>query len=184
MHRYACTLGMDLVTQPACGQGTRKKEPQALTFHRRHWQKIRVTLVRSGAAGRGESTEAALTTLIPGRGVVVKSEMAFTGSNGPNGGLGGSPLNSGSKAWYQARSDSSTSRTSLRQEAPSSRGRSRAGGSSSGAYWPSWVHLLLCLKKYKASSVCTIGKCRKSHSHSVLQPLLALACILEALACS
>jgi hypothetical protein len=62
--------------------------------------------------------------------------MAFTGTNAPNGGLGGSPFKNSSKAWYGAGNGSSTSRTSLRQEAPAvaQRGRQR-----SGFYWPSWV---------------------------------------------
>lgn len=61
--------------------------------------------------------------------------MAFTGSNAPNG-LGNSPVNNSSKAWYQAGNDSTTSRTSLRQEAqaPPQKGRQRGG-----LHWPSWV---------------------------------------------
>ncbi|CAL5219979.1 g1917 [Coccomyxa viridis] len=60
--------------------------------------------------------------------------MAFTGSNAPNG-LGNSPVNNSSKAWYQAGNDSFTSRTSLRQDAqaPSQKGRQQGG-----LHWPSW----------------------------------------------
>ena len=63
--------------------------------------------------------------------------MAFTGSNAPNG-LGNSPVNNSSKAWYQAGNDSYTSRTSLRQDAqaPSQKGRQQGG-----LHWPSWVTL-------------------------------------------
>ena len=63
--------------------------------------------------------------------------MAFTGSNAPNG-LGGTPVNNSSKAWYQAGGDSFSSRTSLRQEAPAQKGRQRGG-----VYWPSRVRLTL-----------------------------------------
>ncbi|CAK0769911.1 hypothetical protein CVIRNUC_003715 [Coccomyxa viridis] len=86
--------------------------------------------------------------------------MAFTGSNGPNGGLGGSPLNTSSKAWFPSRSDSSTSRASLRQEAPSPRSRNRAGGSSNGAYWPSWwvlVAVAVLLAVIAAFSLAMLG---------------------------
>lgn len=86
--------------------------------------------------------------------------MAFTGSNAPNG-LGGTPVNNSSKAWYQAGGDSFSSRTSLRQEAPAQKGRQRVG-----VYWPSRVRLTLLaflhttpyVKSSPASQACNAGR--------------------------
>ena len=99
--------------------------------------------------------------------------MAFTGSNAPNG-LGNSPGNNSSKAWYQAGNDSFTSRTSLRQEAqaPSQKGRQRGG-----VHWPSWV--ILSSPSTLCSVICILSSSKWPYLRLLIR---ALCCTFHILA--